>query len=398
MSEALWSEEALPNLLMPLRRIVTRLHGSSVLLGDDSALKAGPRVFKALTFSDTCVIVSAFATAAVVGFLHLVGAESVLIFAMTAIALAGIAYVIGEATNQLGNHLGASAAGIVQSALGNLPELFICIFALKAGSVAVVQAALIGSIIATAVLILGVALMVGSVRHGLLKFESRTPRMIAVLLMLAASSLVLPTLAYELHLPAARHERELAVVCALALLLVFTLSTQVMLRNGERKVSPEARARPQVWPIGLVLAILAICGVITVLLSDWFIEALRPATEQLGISEAFAGFVVVAIAGNTVGVVEIRLAFQGKANLAVSVALNGALQVAIALIPVLVLVSFFFFEGAPFTLTIPPVMAAALALSVLVVTLVCVDGRADIVDGAALVGLYVLIAAIFWWG
>jgi Ca2+:H+ antiporter len=138
--------------------------------------------------------------------------------------------------------------------------------------------------------------------------------------------------------------------------------------------------------------------VITVLLSDWFIEALRPATEQLGISEAFAGFVVVAIAGNTVGVVEIRLAFQGNADLAVSVALNGALQVAVALIPVLVLVSFFFFDGAPFTLTIPPVMAAALALSVLVVTLVCVDGRADIVDGAALVGLYVLIAAIFWWG
>jgi Ca2+:H+ antiporter len=216
-----------------------------VALADDHALKAGPQVFKDLTSAERRVIVSAFAAAAVVGFLHLVGAGSVLIFAMTAIALAGIAYVIGEATNQLGNHLGASAAGIIQSALGNLPELFICIFALKAGSVAVVQAALIGSILTTAVLILGVALMVGSIRHGLLKFESRTPRMIAVLLMLAVSALVLPTLAHELHLPAARHERELSVVCAIVLLLVFAISTQVMLRNGERKVPPKHARVPK---------------------------------------------------------------------------------------------------------------------------------------------------------
>lgn len=77
--------------------------------------------------------------------------------------------------------------------------------------------------------------------------------------------------------------------------------------------------------------------------------------------------------------------------------LNSALQVAVALIPILILVSFTI-GGAPFTLAIPPILAVALFLSVLVVTVVTVDGRADVVDGAALVGLYVIIAAIFWWG
>ena len=107
---------------------------------------------------------------------------------------------------------------------------------------------------------------------------------------------------------------------------------------------------------------------------------------------------VVAIAGNAVEhAVGIQLAWRGKAELAVSVVLNSALQVAVALVPILVLVSFFL-GGTPFTLAIPPILAASVFLAVLVVTIVTVDGEADMVDGAALVGLYVIIAAIFWWG
>ena len=132
--------------------------------------------------------------------------------------------------------------------------------------------------------------------------------------------------------------------------------------------------------------------------SEWFVAALEPAIEALGISQAFAGLVVVAIAGNAVeNVVGIQLAWRGKAELAVSVVLNSALQVAVALVPILVLVSFLL-GGTPFTLAIPPILAASVFLAVLVVTIVTVDGEADMVDGAALVGLYVIIATIFWWG
>lgn len=352
----------------------------------------------AVTPAERWALLGCSGVVAIAGLLHSVAGDPVLVFIVAAIALAGIAFAIGEATSQLGNHVSASVAGMIQSALGNLPELFVCIFALRVGSVEVVQAALVGSILATALLILGIALMVGSARHGLLKFESRMPRMIAVLLMLAVSALVLPTLTHELYLPAAQHEQELAVVCAVALLLVFAVSTHVMLRSGERRIPPDAHARSRIWPLWFAVALLFACGLAVVLVSDWFVGALLPATERLGISEAFAGLVVVAIASNTAGVAEIRLAFQGKPDLAVSVALNGALQVALALIPTLVLISFFIIPGTPFTLTIQPIMAIALMLSVLVVTLVCVDGRADMADGAALVGLYVLIAAIFWWG
>jgi Ca2+:H+ antiporter len=331
--------------------------------------------------------------------LHLLSAGPIPSFVVCALALAGVAHVIGEATDQLGNYLGPAATGIVQSAVGKLPELFVAIFALQAGLVVVVQASLIGSILGNALLVLGLAFMMGGARHGVLTFESQAPRMIAILLLLAVCALVLPTLAHELHLPAGAHEQTLAVVCSIVLLLVLAVQTRAMLaQENQRTVPAEAHKRAHAWPLAMAVGVLVLCGIAAALVSDWFVEALEPAIEVLGISQAFAGLVVVAIAGNAVeNVVGIRLAAQGKADLAVSVVLNSALQVAVALIPILILVSFAL-GGAPFTLAVPPILAVALFLSVLVVTVVTVDGRADVVDGAALVGLYVIIAAIFWWG
>jgi Ca2+:H+ antiporter len=276
--------------------------------------------------------------------------------------------------------------------------LFVAIFALQAGLVVVVQASLIGSILANALLVLGLAFFVGGAKHGVMEFESQAPRMIAILLLLAVCALVLPTLAQELHLPAGEHEQALSVVCAIVLLLVLAVQTRAMLTQGQRTVPGEARQREHGWPLAAAVVVLAACGIAAAFVSDWFVDALEPAIEALGISQAFAGLVVVAIAGNAVeNVIGIRLAAQGKADFAVSVVLNSALQVAVALIPILILVSFAL-GGAPFTLAISPILAVALFLSVLVVTVVTVDGRADVVDGTALIGLYVIVAAIFWWG
>src|SRR5947208_10583288 len=93
-------------------------------------------------------------------------------FVVTAVALAALARLVGHATEQLGSRLGSGAAGVVQSALGNLPELFIALFALNKGLVKVVQAALVGSILANSVLVLGVAFVVGGVKNGMQRFDS----------------------------------------------------------------------------------------------------------------------------------------------------------------------------------------------------------------------------------
>ena len=123
------------------------------------------------------------------GILHYAHANAVLAFVVTAAALALLAVMVGDATEQLGSRLGPGATGVLQSGLGNLPELFVCIFALRAGLDHVVQAALIGSILGNSLLVLGLALFLGGLRNGTQRFNSEPPKMIVALMLLASAVL-----------------------------------------------------------------------------------------------------------------------------------------------------------------------------------------------------------------
>src|SRR5213076_1432748 len=121
-----------------------------------------------------------------------------------------LAVIVGDATEQLGSRMGPGATGVLQSALGNLPELFVCIFALRAGLTTVVEAAVIGSILGNILLVLGLAFLVGGLRNGVQRFDSQRARVIAAMMLLAVVAMLLPSLAFELHTPAAAHERALS--------------------------------------------------------------------------------------------------------------------------------------------------------------------------------------------
>lgn len=337
---------------------------------------------------------------ALTGILISTHANAVLTFLVSAVALATLATVVGHATEQLGNYLGPGATGVLQSAIGNLPELFVSFFALQAGLVTVVQSALVGSILANSLLVLGLAFLLGGWKHGVQKFHSEQPRVIVMLMVLAISAMVMPTLTHSLHTPASAHETTLSIAGALVLLIVFFASIPMSLQGGPIAEavhhSQESESKP--WSPGRVIVVLGIAGLSAALVSDWFVEALEPAIESLGISQAFAGLVIVAIAGNAVeNVVGIQLALKNKADYALSVILNSSLQVALALTPILVLLSFFF-TSTVLTLVLPPLLVVSLVLTALLSVLIVYDGESNWLEGTALIGLYALIAVSFWWG
>ena len=325
---------------------------------------------------------------------HFADATPVLAFALAALAIAVLARLVGGATEQLGARVGPSAAGVVQSALGNLPELFIALFALHDGLIAVVQSALVGSVIANSVLVLGIAFVAGGARHGTQVFDSPRARMIATLTMLAAAILAVPTLADAFHAPAAQHDRTLSLICAGVLLAIFLLTLPGFLRGGPE---PGDVSEPPRWSLGLTVALLGAAGTGAAFVSDWFVAALRPATHSLGMSQAFAGLVVVAIAGNAVeNVVGVQLAARNRPDFAISVIVNSALQIALFLTPVLVFASLAF--ATTLTLVFPTLLAIALLLAAGIGAAVVYDGESTWEEGAILVGLYVVVAASFWWG
>jgi Ca2+:H+ antiporter len=325
---------------------------------------------------------------------HFAHATPVLAFSLAALAIAVLARLVGGATEQLGARVGPSAAGVVQSALGNLPELFIALFALHEGLTRVVQSALVGSVIANSVLVLGIAFVAGGIRHGTQTFDSPRARMIATLTMLAAAILSVPTLADAFHAPAARHDRTLSLICAGVLLAIFLLTLPGFLRGG---AEVEGETHPPRWTLRLTVGILGATATAAAFVSDWFVSALRPATETLGMSEAFAGLVVVAIAGNAVeNVVGVQLAARNRPDFAISVVVNSALQIALFLTPVLVFASLAF--ATTLTLVFPTLLAIVLLLAAGIGALVVYDGESTWEEGAILVGFYVVVAASFWWG
>jgi Ca2+:H+ antiporter len=350
------------------------------------------------------MLAAAVVATLVAGILNAAHGNAVLLFVVAGVALALLAALVGAATEQLGARLGPGTTGVLQSAIGNLPELFVAIFALRAGLIGVVQAALVGSILGNSLLVLGLAFFVGGIRHGTQRFNSNAPRMMATLTMLAVAALVVPTLANGLHTPASGHVESLSVACAVALLLVFIASIPTSLAGGPPVVLPPTGdaegedERRDIWPVWLAAAVLAFAGVGAAFVSDWFVNALTPAMAALHLSQAFTGLVVVALAGNAVeNVVGIQLAARNKPDYAVSVILNSSLQVALGLIPALVLLSFVV-GGAHLTLVLPGLLVAALALSALIGTVIVYDGESTWLEGLILIGLYGIIAMSFWWG
>jgi Ca2+:H+ antiporter len=405
---------------------------------------------RALSRSDVIVLAGSAAAVAAAGVTRYTGVPAVLAFVVAGLAVALLASVVGRSVEQLGDRFGAGATGVLQSALGNLPELFIGFFALKAGLVAVVQAAIIGSILSNILLVLGLAFVVGGLRNGVQRFSSDRARTSTVLMVLATAALVLPSLADYVHAPAAPHEKALSLIVSVVLLGVFVLSLPSALKRtpapageGIRPASQDkiatrlqdtkaaqpasqgaaepgaagpgaagpgdgqlaqpgnehqghAGSEPR-WPLWLAVLLLVLASLAAALVSDWFVNALEPAIDALGISQAFAGLVIVAIAGNAIeNVVGIQLAYRNQADFAMSVIIQSPLQIALVLAPALVLLSLF--TATTLTLVFAPMLVVAVAVTVIAVAFIVFDGESTWLEGATLIALYAIIATAFWWG
>ncbi len=343
---------------------------------------------------------------AVAGVLVALDASAVARFAVAGVALAALAALVGQAIDQVGERLGPGPTGLLQSTLGNLPELFVGIFALREGLTHVVQAALVGSVLGNAVLVLGLAFVAGGARHGTQRFSAEAPRLNSSLLLLVVAALLVPTLANHLGTPAAGHATTLSDDCAVILLIVYAFSVPYHLRqrgaadagSAEAATPATEAAGAPAWPLSLSVALLALGSAGAALSADWFVGPLEEATHSLGLSQTFTGLVVVAIASNAVeNAVGVRFALRAKPEYAISTTLNSPLQVALLLTPLLVLLSRAI-GPTPLTLVFPPLLVAAMAISAVVVTVVIYDGEYTWIEGVALIALYCILAASFWWG
>jgi Ca2+:H+ antiporter len=353
--------------------------------------------------SEFSIIVAIVIVTAVAGIVTIGVGASVGSFVLSAVALAGLAWLVSFATEQVGERFGPEITGLLQSTLGNLPEFFVVLFALREGQVLVATTSLVGSIFANALLVLGITIVVGAWRSkdGFMRFGIRLPTDTATLLLLAVFLIVIIGTATSTHDLASHHTRAISVLGSAAMLVVYGMWVKSYLR----KETVDGRERPEVAAaapsghegprvsLGVSLVLLGLAGLGAAFVSEWFVQGIQPAIHTLGISQAFAGLVIVAIAGNAVeNATAVVLAYKGQSDLAVSVVKNSVSQIAVFLFPLLVLVSQFF--ATPLTFAMDPIWIAALALTAITMWQVTGDGIAAAWEGAALISFYVILGAV----
>ncbi|QEH34794.1 Putative cation exchanger YfkE [Aquisphaera giovannonii] len=332
------------------------------------------------------------------------GANSIVIFAASALAIVPLAALMGEATDALAEFVGPAWGGLLSASLGNAPEIIIGVFALRQGLVSVVKSSIVGSILGNLLFGLGMAMIAGGIRNGTQQFDMLVSNMNAGLLMLAASGLIIPAVFY--HTSArVTHAISLEIAAVLCLVymgsLLFTLLTSRP-ALGKEKVEAEVPgateppgAEPR-WGKGKAIAILAVVAVALAVMSEILTDAVEPASRHLGLTPVFAGVFLLALVGNVAELFNaVRFARMDKMDLTLGVTVGASLQVALFVAPVLVFVAVLMRQ--PMDLVFTRFEIVAVVLSVVLARQLIGNGKSNWLEGLMLVGVYVMLGIGFFY-
>ena len=316
-------------------------------------------------------------------------ANGAVVFVLASAALTPLAFLIGEATENLAEHTGPGVGGFVNASFGNAPELIIGLFAIRNALPDVVRATIAGSVVATALIVLGVAIVYG----GGGTVDRRSLGLQVVVLVAAVCLFLVPSVP-GWHGDPDRHGLYLVTIpVAAALLLLYVLATGHNLRV--HWTAPRSGPSEQTWSMRATLLALTVATVATAFVADVLVGSLTAFGERLGLSQFFVAAVIVALVGNAAehgGA--IVTAHRGHPELAAEIAVSSATQVAVFVAPALALLSGLVGRGLP--LAFRPVEIATMAGAAVGVFLVIFDARARRWEGFALLGGYAACVVAYW--
>src|SRR6188768_3684861 len=317
-------------------------------------------------------------------------------FVLSVLAIVPLAALLSRATEQVASRTGDTIGGLLNATLGNLTELLIALAALRAGQYVLVKASIAGAIVTNALFMLGTSFLYGGLKHHVQEYNRSNARLQAGLLFLATIGLLIPSVLADADTsPAdARFVQTLSLglsvllIVTYALGLLFTLVThREFFSGGSHGEEHEAE-----WPLPLALITLAVVTVLVALVSEIFVESVQQAATALGLSAAFVGFIVVAIVGAAAEMVAaFSAARKNRLDLSVGIALGSAVQIALFVAPVLVLLSYVL-GPSPMDLTFWPGAVAMMLIASMTAALVTNAGRSAWFVGFLVTVVYLIFA------
>ena len=313
----------------------------------------------------------------------------VALFVMSAVSLVPLAWLIGESTEHAAEHTGARIGGLLNASFGNAPELIIALIAVSDSLPNVVRGSMAGRVVSNILLVLGVSFILGPDNA---RLDLRSLAVQLGLVAIAVALLLIPSIPGWHGDPERRSLQLLSIIPAVVLLVLYLVTLTIGLRRTSR---PEQEEEPSTgWSLKTSLLALAVATVLTTLISEVLVHSLEAFAHAAHLTEFFISMVIVAIVGNAAehgGAVVI--ARRGKMKLATEIAISSSAQVALLVVPVVMLLSFAF--PHPLTLAFRPVELAAMGAAAVLVAIVIRDARARRWEGFLLVGVYGAMVVAF---
>ncbi len=341
--------------------------------------------------------------------LDLTDGPAAAIFFTAALGIVPTAVLMSDATEHLAARSGPGIGALLNVTFGNAPELIIAFFALLKGLQEVVKASLVGSVIGNSLLVLGFAMVVGGWRRERQHFSREATDRISTLLLVTALVLIVPAVADAItggHLPQPNEERvrygtaievlSVAVAVGLVSRYALGLAKSIRTRRGIFAVAPAVEeVSDEVWTVRRSVILLALAGVLVGVMSEVLVGSIEQASHTVGLSPFFIGVFVVGIAGNAAEHwVAVVVAAKNKMDLSLNIALGSSVQIAMFLVPVLVLLSFVF-GPHPMALVFNGYEVGALVAGALIAKLVVRGGQSTRFEGMVLLAVYLALGVVF---
>ncbi|OGO19917.1 MAG: calcium/proton exchanger [Chloroflexi bacterium RBG_16_50_9] len=325
--------------------------------------------------------------------LHLTQSNPILVAIVTILAIIPITSLIARSTQDLSLRTSTVVGSLLNATFGNAIELFIAIFAIKAGLLEMVKASLIGSIVINILLLIGLSMIFGGIRYREQKFNRDSVGVSSTMLLIAVAGLSLPTI-YSVITGNSAFVMSQAVSITLGitylLSLLFVLFTHRHLFEAKRDVSEQSRWGPPKASLVLALSI-ALAGVE----SDILVSVLQPIVQNSALHQDFVGLVIIAIITNVPEhVAAIRFGLRNNITLSMEIGMNSAIQIALFVAPILVFISPLM--GGQLSLAFAPFQMIAMILAVMIINYLGSDGICNWLEGVQLAAVYIIIAIAFY--
>lgn len=325
---------------------------------------------------------------------------AVIMFVVYCLTIVALASFIGRATESLAIVLGPRLGGLLNATFGNAVELIISFFSLKAGLISIVLASLTGSVLGNLLLVGGISFFIGGLKYKRQSFSIFEARHNAGLLIFAVIvAFVIPEV--FTHTMSAHETMVMSIGVSIALILLylaallFKFVTHRGVYQDHNKPEETHHEETPEWGKVTAMIVLAVSTVAVAYVSEHLVSTFGIVGKTFGWSELFIGVIIVAIVGNAAEhATAVVMAYKNKMDIAVEIAVGSTLQVAMFVLPVLVLASLLFPTPMPLIFTWPELISMVTAV-LLMITLTN-DGDSNWFDGLSLIAAYFIMGIGFY--